>query len=34
MATATATDHKIGRVIQIIGPAVDIEFDEGYLPPI
>jgi F-type H+/Na+-transporting ATPase subunit beta len=29
-----ATDHKIGRVIQIIGPAVDVQFDEGYLPPI
>ncbi|HJW95951.1 MAG TPA: F0F1 ATP synthase subunit beta [Thermoanaerobaculia bacterium] len=27
-------DHKIGKVIQIIGPAVDIEFDEGYLPAI
>src|SRR3982750_2370817 len=29
-----AKDHKIGRVIQIIGPAVDVQFDEGYLPPI
>ncbi|MGZ5494533.1 MAG: F0F1 ATP synthase subunit beta, partial [Thermoanaerobaculia bacterium] len=29
-----ATDHKIGRVVQIIGPAVDVQFDEGYLPPI
>ncbi|HKO57698.1 MAG TPA: F0F1 ATP synthase subunit beta [Thermoanaerobaculia bacterium] len=29
-----ATDHKVGRVIQIIGPAVDVQFDEGYLPPI
>jgi F-type H+-transporting ATPase subunit beta len=27
-------DHKIGRVVQIIGPAVDVQFDEGYLPPI
>src|SRR5205823_5401870 len=27
-------DHKVGKVIQIIGPAVDIEFDEGYLPSI
>jgi F-type H+/Na+-transporting ATPase subunit beta len=25
---------KAGRVIQIIGPAVDIEFEEGHLPPI
>jgi F-type H+-transporting ATPase subunit beta len=24
----------IGRVIQIIGPVLDIEFDEGHLPPI
>jgi len=31
MATET-TDHKIGRVVQIIGPAVDIEFGEGHLP--
>ncbi|HEX9163283.1 MAG TPA: F0F1 ATP synthase subunit beta [Thermoanaerobaculia bacterium] len=23
-----------GKVIQVIGPAVDIEFEEGYLPPI
>ncbi len=27
-------DHKTGKVIQIIGPAVDIEFDEGHLPAI
>ncbi len=25
---------KIGRVVQIIGPVVDIEFDEGHLPSI
>ena len=30
----TAAQHKVGKVIQIIGPALDIEFDEGYLPPI
>jgi F-type H+-transporting ATPase subunit beta len=29
-----AKDHKIGRVVQIIGPAVDVQFDEGHLPPI
>ncbi len=29
-----AENHKVGRVIQIIGPAVDIEFDEGHLPAI
>jgi F-type H+-transporting ATPase subunit beta len=27
-------ERKAGRVIQIIGPAVDIEFEEGHLPPI
>ena len=27
-------DQKIGKVIQIIGPAVDIEFEEGHLPAI
>jgi F-type H+-transporting ATPase subunit beta len=26
--------QKDGRVVQIIGPAVDIQFDEGYLPAI
>src|SRR6185436_4812582 len=26
--------HRIGKVIQIIGPALDIEFEEGHLPPI
>ena len=30
----TAEQHKVGKVIQVIGPALDIEFDEGYLPPI
>jgi len=30
----TAAQHKVGKVIQIIGPAPDLEFDEGYLPPI
>ena len=37
MSTAdskTGADHKIGKVIQIIGPAVDVEFEEGYLPSI
>src|SRR5688572_29172643 len=34
MATATteSTKGNIGRVVQIIGPAVDIQFDEGKLP--
>src|SRR5436190_23548121 len=26
--------EQIGRVIQIIGPALDIEFEEGHLPSI
>ncbi len=33
MATETPT-QQIGRVVQIIGPAVDIEFQEGHLPAI
>ena len=32
MATATAT--KTGKVVQIIGPVVDIEFEGGVLPAI
>src|SRR5437867_1410427 len=27
-------EEKAGKVIQIIGPAVDIEFEEGHLPAI
>ena len=35
MATATdTTAAAIGKVIQIIGPAIDIEFAEGHLPAI
>ncbi len=26
--------QKLGRVVQIIGPVVDVEFSEDYLPPI
>jgi len=26
--------HVAGRVVQIIGPVVDVEFEGGYLPPI
>jgi F-type H+/Na+-transporting ATPase subunit beta len=25
---------QIGRVVQVVGPAVDVEFEEGHLPPI
>jgi hypothetical protein len=37
MATPDAQNtngHNFGRVVQIIGPVVDVEFDEGKLPPI
>jgi F-type H+-transporting ATPase subunit beta len=27
-------DHNVGKVVQIIGPVVDVEFEENYLPPI
>jgi F-type H+-transporting ATPase subunit beta len=26
--------HQIGRIVQIIGPVVDVEFSNNYLPPI
>ena len=26
--------QHIGRVVQIIGPALDVQFEEGHLPPI
>src|SRR6476620_2579577 len=31
---ATATDQAVGRVIQVIGPVVDVEFEGGHLPAI
>src|SRR6185503_5238628 len=31
---ATATDQKVGKVVQVIGPVVDIEFEGGHLPEI
>jgi F-type H+-transporting ATPase subunit beta len=34
MATATATTQQVGRIVQIIGPVVDVEFDAGHLPAI
>src|SRR5262249_48797688 len=36
MATAvdTATSQKIGKVVQVIGPVVDVEFEGGHLPEI
>src|SRR4051812_6207704 len=32
MATATATNT--GKIVQIIGPVVDVEFEAGHLPAI
>lgn len=29
-----ADGHHVGRVVQIIGPVLDVEFQTGYLPPI
>jgi F-type H+-transporting ATPase subunit beta len=31
---APAANNNVGRVVQIIGPVVDIEFPESHLPPI
>src|ERR1051326_3437932 len=33
-ATVTATAQKVGKVVQIIGPVVDVEFEDGHLPTI
>ena len=33
MATATAT-HNIGKVVQVIGPVLDVEFEPEHLPEI
>jgi F-type H+-transporting ATPase subunit beta len=33
MATSETT-QRTGKVVQIIGPAVDVQFEEGHLPPI
>jgi F-type H+-transporting ATPase subunit beta len=32
MASTTNTDQVVGRVIQVAGPAVDIQFPEGQIP--
>jgi F-type H+-transporting ATPase subunit beta len=34
MSTAAATQQNVGKVIQVIGPVVDVEFPEGHLPAI
>jgi F-type H+-transporting ATPase subunit beta len=30
----TDTDSKVGKIAQVIGPVVDVEFEGGHLPPI
>src|ERR1044072_6454029 len=30
----TADGNHVGKVVQIIGPVLDVEFHGGYLPPI
>src|SRR3982751_3833795 len=30
----SADGHHLGKVVQIIGPVLDVEFQGGYLPPI
>jgi F-type H+-transporting ATPase subunit beta len=34
MATATATGQTVGKVIRVIGPVVDVEYEGGHLPNI
>ena len=34
MATAVATEHHIGKVVQVIGPVLDVEFEAEHLPEI
>jgi F-type H+-transporting ATPase subunit beta len=31
---STASEKKVGRVVRVIGPVVDVEFSDGYLPAI
>jgi F-type H+-transporting ATPase subunit beta len=34
MVTASETKTRVGRIIQVIGPVVDVEFEAGHLPNI
>jgi F-type H+-transporting ATPase subunit beta len=34
MATATTSATNVGKVIQVIGPVVDVEYQAGHLPNI
>ena len=31
---STVTETKTGRIVQVIGPVIDVEFEGGHLPPI
>jgi F-type H+/Na+-transporting ATPase subunit beta len=31
---ATATGQQVGKIVQVIGPVVDVEFEAGFLPAI
>jgi F-type H+/Na+-transporting ATPase subunit beta len=33
-ATATPAGQKIGKVVQVIGPVIDVEFEQDHLPEI
>jgi len=28
------TNHKFGKIVQVIGPVLDVEFEAGHLPAI
>jgi F-type H+-transporting ATPase subunit beta len=34
MAQAVAADQQVGRIVQVIGPVIDVEFEGGHLPEI
>ena len=34
MAAAAETTQHFGKITQVIGPVIDVKFDEGALPPI
>ena len=34
MANETAAKRNVGKVVQIIGPVIDVEFEQGHLPAI
>ena len=30
----TVTEKHAGRIVQVIGPVIDVEFESGHLPPV